>query len=105
MEDLDALRNAPEAAAAKAAEKDFLYQPALTPRAGGVLPIRYQLAQAGQTVTFELRDASGKLFKKVSSADSIPDPVAAQGGGRGFGGGGGVGAVRRHRSASRRRPA
>jgi photosystem II stability/assembly factor-like uncharacterized protein len=87
MEGLDALRNAPEAAAAKAAGKDFLFQPTLTTRASGTLPIRYELARAGDTVTFELRDAAGKVFKKVSSVDSIPDPVAAEGGGRGFGGG------------------
>jgi photosystem II stability/assembly factor-like uncharacterized protein len=87
MEGLDALRNGPEAAAAKAEGKDYLFQPTLTARASGTLPIRYELAQGGQTVTLELRDAAGKVFKKVSSDDSIPDPVAAQGGGRGFGGG------------------
>jgi hypothetical protein len=85
MENLDALRNAPEAAAAKTAGKDYLYQPPLVARAGGQLPIRYELAEAGQTVTFELRDNAGKIFKKVTTADSIPDPVAVQGGGRGFG--------------------
>jgi photosystem II stability/assembly factor-like uncharacterized protein len=96
MENLDALRNAPELAAAKAAKKDFLYQPPLTPRNNGTLDIRYELAEPGQTIVFELRDPSGKIFKRVSSADSIPDPVAAQGGGRGFGrgGGGAAGPVR-----------
>lgn len=88
MERLDLLRNAPDAAAAKSANRDFLYQPPLTPRASGNLEIRYDLAQPGQLVTFELSDASGKVFKKVSSADSIPDPVAVQGGGRGGGRGG-----------------
>ena len=78
----------PNLAAAKAANRDFLYQPPLTPRSNGVLPIRYELAQAGQLVTFELIDKDGKVFKRVSSADSIPDPVAAGGGGRGGAGGG-----------------
>jgi photosystem II stability/assembly factor-like uncharacterized protein len=90
MDSLDRLRNAPEAAAAKTAGRDFLYQPPLTPRAGGVLPIRYELAEPGQLVTFTLVGKDGKVFKKVSSADSIPDPVAVGGGGgRGFGRGGG----------------
>jgi hypothetical protein len=88
MDNLDVLRNAPDVAAAKAANRDFLYQPALTPRAGGQLPIRYELTQPGQLVTFELIDRNGQVFKKVSSADSIPDPVAVQGGGRGGGRGG-----------------
>ena len=88
MENLDALRNAPELATAKADNKDFLYQPPLTPRANGTLEIRYNLTQPGQTVVFELRDLTGKVFKRVSSEDSIPDPVAVQGGGRGGGRGG-----------------
>jgi hypothetical protein len=90
MENLDALRNAPELATAKADNKPFLYQPPLTPRANGNLEIRYNLPEAGQAVVFELRDAAGKVFKRVSSADSIPDPVAAQGGGRGGGRGAGA---------------
>jgi hypothetical protein len=91
MENLDALRNAPELAKARADNEDYLYQPPLTPRANGNLEIRYNLVQPGQTVVFELRDAAGKLFKRVSSADSIPDPAAVQGGGgRGGRGGGGA---------------
>ena len=90
MERLDVLRNAPDVAAAKAANRDFLYSPPLTPRANGALEIRYELAQPGQLVTFELIDKDGRTFKKVSSADSIPDPVAVGGGGRGGRGGGGA---------------
>ena len=93
LEGLDALRNSPEEATAKADRKDFLYQPSLTPRANGTLDIRYELTQPGQTVVFELRDQAGKVFKRVSSADSIPDPVAAQGGGGRGGRGGGGGAA------------
>jgi photosystem II stability/assembly factor-like uncharacterized protein len=94
MERIDVLRNAPERAEAKAANKPFLYQPPLTPRSSGNLEIRYELPQAGQKVVFELRDAAGKVFKRVSSEDSIPDPVAAGGGGgRGGGRGGAVGAA------------
>lgn len=94
LEKLDALRNAPDAAAAKAAGRDFLYQPALTPRANGQLEIRYDLAKAGEVVTFTLTDKDGKVFKRVTSADSIPDPVAVQGGGRGGGRGGAAGPAR-----------
>ena len=91
LERLDLLRNASDAAAAKAANRDYLYQPPLTPRANGVLEIRYELAQPDQLVTFTLTDKDGRVFKRVNSADSIPDPVAVQGGGRGGGFGGGRG--------------
>jgi len=98
MEHLDVLRNGPDAAAAKAAGRDFLYAPALTPRAGGFLSIRYELASAGEPVTLELVDKSGKVFKTVSSTDTIPAPIAPVGcfgqpaGGGGGGGGRGAGA-------------
>ncbi|HET9426055.1 MAG TPA: glycosyl hydrolase [Gemmatimonadaceae bacterium] len=93
LEGLDALRNAPDRDTARAANRDFLYQPPLTPRGSGILPIRYELsaASAGQPVSFELVDRNGRVFKKVTSTDSIPDPVAvATGGGRGGRGGGGA---------------
>jgi photosystem II stability/assembly factor-like uncharacterized protein len=88
LEGIDKLRNAPDLAAAKSAGKDYLYQPPLTRRESNQLDIRYELAHPGQKVVFELIDSKGKVFKRVSSEDSIPDPVAAQGGGRGFGRGG-----------------
>jgi photosystem II stability/assembly factor-like uncharacterized protein len=95
MEHLDALRNAPDAAAAKTAGKDFLYTPPLTPRAGNVLNVRYDLVDASQPVTLELLDRNGKVFKKVSSTDTIPTPtppVGCFGQPAPSGGGGGRGA-------------
>ena len=98
MEHLDVLRNAPDAAAAKTAGKDFLYTPPLTPRSGNVLNIRYDLVDASQPVTIELLDRNGKVFKKVSSTDTIPTPTPPVGcfgqpaGGGGGGGGRGAGA-------------
>ena len=92
MENLDVLRNGPEAAAAKTAGRDFLYQPPSTPRANGVLNVRYWLAQGGDPVTIELVDAKNpaRVIKKVSSADTLPTPEpSGRGGGGGRGGFGG----------------
>ncbi|HEX4681110.1 MAG TPA: glycosyl hydrolase [Gemmatimonadaceae bacterium] len=90
MENLALLRQQPEADAATAAGKDFLYTPAPAYRATGAT-IQYRVAQENQPVTIELLDPAGKLIRKYSSTDTVATPA-----GRGGGGGrGGFGAQQR----------
>ena len=94
MENLTVLRNGPDAVAAKAAGKDFLYTPPLTPRGSGAINIRYELASAGDTVSFELVDKAMKVVKRFASTDTVPTPpapVSCFGQPAGGGGGGGRG--------------
>jgi photosystem II stability/assembly factor-like uncharacterized protein len=90
MENLTELRQAPEVAAAQG--KNFLYKPAPVTRAGNAsTTVMYRLAQDNQPVTVEFLDPTGKLVRKYSSTDSVPQG----GGGRGGGGrSGGAGAAR-----------
>ncbi len=88
MEGIGHLRDAPEAQAAAAAGKDFLYHPSAAYRAAGTATIEYVLAKANDSVTVEVTDKAGKLFKKFAWNDTTS---AAGGGGRGGGGGGGRG--------------
>jgi hypothetical protein len=82
MENLALLRQAPEASAASAAGKDFLYTPATAYRSTGVT-VQYQLAHAGQPVTIEFLDPAGKLIRKFSSTDTVE--TSGRGGRGGFG--------------------
>jgi len=77
--------------AANAAGKPYLYTPATAYRSTGVT-VEYALPQAdaGQPVTLEFLDPSGKLIRKYSSTDT----TAATGGRRGGGGFGGARAAR-----------
>ncbi len=86
MENLALLRQAPEAKAAAAAGKDFVYTPATSYRSTGVT-VQYQLPRDSEPVTIEFLDPAGTLIRKYSSTDTVP---AA--GGRGGRGGGGAAA-------------
>ncbi len=87
MENLAMLRQQPEADAAIAAGKDFVYTPAPAYRNGGV-SIQYRLAKGEQPVTIEFLDAAGKSIRKFSSTDTVP-ANNGRGGGGGRGGFGG----------------
>jgi photosystem II stability/assembly factor-like uncharacterized protein len=80
MENLSLLRQEPEATAAIASGKDFLYTPAPAYRAGGVT-VEYRLAKGDSPVTIEFLDPAGKLIRKVSSTDTVVAPSGR--GGRG----------------------
>jgi photosystem II stability/assembly factor-like uncharacterized protein len=88
MENIAPLRQAPEAAAALAAGKDFFYKPAPVYRVAGTdAVVQYNLPRGGEPVTIEFLDAAGKLVRKFASTDTQPAPPEGRGGG-GRGGGG-----------------
>jgi photosystem II stability/assembly factor-like uncharacterized protein len=88
MENLSALRQAPEVAAAGG--KNFLYRPAPVIRAGGAsATVMYRVADGNPPVTIEFLDAAGTLIRKFASTDSAPPAAAGRGGG-GRGGAGGA---------------
>jgi len=80
MENLSLVRQEPEATAAIASGKDFLYTPGPAYRAGGVT-VEYRLAKGDSPVTIEFLDPAGKLIRKFSSTDTVAAPSGR--GGRG----------------------
>jgi photosystem II stability/assembly factor-like uncharacterized protein len=90
MENIALLRQAPEAAAAAAAGREFLYRPANAYRAGGVT-LQYVIPRDSQPVTVEFLDPAGKSIRRFSTTDTVPTPPASGGGG----GRGGFGAAPR----------
>ncbi len=89
MENIALLREAPQAEAAAAAGKDYLYTPAPAYRTTGVT-VQYALARADQPVTIEFLDPTGKLIRKYSSTDTV-EAAGGRGGRGGFGGAARVG--------------
>ncbi len=80
MEGISQLRQAPEAEAA--AGHDFLYKPGTTYQ-GTTVDVDYRLPQAGGPVTVEFLEQNGKVIKKFSSTDSVPEGRGGRGGRRG----------------------
>ena len=90
MEGVSLLRQADKAATASSG---YLFQPATTYRALGVVKAEYRLTKPGQVVTLELIDPKGKVLQKAASNDTATTSGRG-GGGRGGAGGGGRGGGR-----------
>jgi photosystem II stability/assembly factor-like uncharacterized protein len=92
MENLTPLRYAPEAEAAIAGNRPYLYKPAPIYRQGTASPtFVYRQPTAGETVKFEFLDKNGKQLGTFASNDTTPAPAAGGAGGGGGGGGRGGG--------------